>query len=70
MNGQRDFGWVVIPLALIIILLLFVIATKGPPEETTVWQEPANPVINVTVEQPKDCSSGTAMHQRLCRTTP
>ena len=69
MNGQRDFGWVVIPLALINSLLLFVIATKGPPEETTVWQQPAAP-ITVTVEQPRDCSTGTKLHQSLCRTHP
>lgn len=70
MSRDQDFGWVIIPLFVIIILLLFVIATKGPPEATTTWQEPANPVINVTVEQPRDCSSGTKLHQRLCRTSP
>jgi hypothetical protein len=66
MKGH-DMGWVVVPLMVIIILLLWSIATKGPPDDPTLWQQPPAP-INVTVEVPKDCTSSTRLHQVLCET--
>lgn len=67
--GVASLAWIAV---IVTILLLITVLGVGKTEATE-WREPPwypPQTLDVTVTQPKDCSTGTAMHRALCRTTP